>query len=245
VTSLVLRSRLLIDAGFRHGFSLRTGGVSEGPFASLNLGRSVGDDPARVEENYRRFIGAIEVSEIFEASQVHGRAVAVVDGAEVREIRAREADALIARSAAVGVRTADCIPILIGDVRTGAVAAVHAGWRGVTLRVLDAALDALGGRPEDLVAAIGPHIRPDAFEVGDDVAAQIAAAAHGEEVVRTGSAKPHVDLARAVRAQLAHRGVGRVDDVGGCTLTEAERFFSHRRDAGKTGRHLAGIAAKG
>lgn len=239
-----LSSELLARHGFAHGFSLRTGGVSAGAFASLNLGRAVGDEPACVAENVRRFAGAIgaDVGRLFEVSQVHGRAVArVAASSEVEAMRRVEADALVTSvpGAAIGVRTADCVPILIGDRESGAVAAVHAGWRGVVAGVLDAALDALASDAGSLVAAIGPHIR--VFEVSDEVAREIASAARGEDVVVAGSPRPHVDLARAVRAQLRARGVLEIDDVGGCTLSEPDRFFSHRRDAGRTGRHLSAI----
>lgn len=241
-----LSSALLSRSGFAHGFSLRTGGVSEGALASLNLGRAVGDEPARVAENMRRFAGAIgaDVERLFEVSQVHGRAVVCVTASsELEEVRRIEADALVTSvaGAAIGVRTADCVPILIGDRESGAVAAVHAGWRGVVAGVLDAALDALGADPASLVAAIGPHIR--LFEVSFEVASQIAAAARGEDVVTLREPRPHVDLAKAVRAQLRARGVLEIDDTGGCTLSEPERFFSHRRDAGRTGRHLSAIVA--
>ena len=94
----------------------------------------------------------------------------------------------------------------------------------------------------DVLAAIGPHIRPPSFEVGDEVAEEIHAASPGADPVVRGYAKPHIDLARVVCAQLAALGIapGHVDDVGGCTVTEATRFFSYRRDAGRTGRQ-AGI----
>lgn len=249
---VALRSSLLERHGFAHAFSLRTGGVSAAPFDSLNLGRSVGDDPRAVSENLARFLAAVDAKDVFEVSQVHGREVVIVDeGDEVLATRAREADALVTRirGACVGVRTADCAPILIADPERGAVAAVHAGWRGVVARVIDAALDrmiALGASAGELVVAIGPHIRADAFEVGDDVAAQIAREAHGEDVVLRGAERPRVDLAKTIRAQLSRRGVRdeNVDDVGGCTFTEPSRFFSHRRDAGRTGRHLAVIRAR-
>lgn len=244
---IALSSELLARHGFSHGFSLRTGGVSEGAFATLNLGRTVGDEPARVAENVRRFAGAIgaDVARLFEVSQVHGRAVVrVTASSEVEAVRKIEADALVTSvaGAAIGVRTADCVPVLIGDRDSGAVAAVHAGWRGVVAGVLDVALDALGADRGSLVAAIGPHIR--LFEVGDEVAGQIAAAARGEDVIIPRTPRPHVDLAKAVRAQLRARGVLEIDDVGGCTLSEPERFFSHRRDAGRTGRHLSAIVGR-
>jgi len=177
---------------------------------------------------------------------VHGAAVVEVGAADdVLGVRATEADALITRTVghAVAVRTADCVPILLADPKSGAVAAVHAGWRGVVARIAEAAVSRLGD-PSELVAAIGPHIRLAAFEVSDDVAAQIAEVAHGEQVVDERGPKPHVDLARTVRAQLLALGLTRIDDVGGCTHREHTRFFSHRRDRGTTGRHLSAIVAR-
>lgn len=241
----MLRSTLLQEAGFRHAFSTREGGVSEGPFASLNLARTVGDDPEAVAENTRRFAAALECDRLYEVSQVHGRQVERVRGEDVLEVRRREADALVtdAPGAAVAVRTADCVPILLADPETGAVAAVHAGWRGVAQRILFEALDALGAA--DPIAAIGPHIRLDAFEVGPEVAEALSAAVPNAQIVEAREPRPHVDLSAAVRAQLAEAGVTRVDDVGGCTHAEPARFFSHRRDAGRTGRQLSAIVARG
>jgi len=242
---IVLRSALLGERGFAHAFSLRTGGVSEGPFGTLNLGREVGDDPERVAENSARFRAELGARVVHEVSQVHGREVREVrEDDPVAALRALEADGLVTgvRGRAVAVRTADCVPILLAHTGSGRVAAVHAGWRGVVARVLAAAVERLGD-PARLLAAIGPHIRVGAFEVSPEVALEIAAAAHGAPVVVAGSRRPHVDLAVAVRAQLAALGVGSVDDVGGCTHAEPERFFSHRRDRGETGRHLAAIVA--
>jgi len=251
-TDVALCSELLTGHGFRHGFSLRTGGVSRAPFDTLNLGGAVGDAPSAVDENRRRFAKALGVplDRLYQASQVHRAGVRVV-GAEdhPEEVVRAEADALVVPAgvrAAVGVRVADCVPVLLADASTGAVAAVHVGWRGAVARVLDAALDALGADAGDVLAAIGPHIRVGAFEVGDDVADRIAAEAHGAAVVVRGGSKPHVDLARVVQAQLAHRGIDgeRVDDVGGCTLTEPERYFSYRRDGRRSGRHVGAIVAR-
>ncbi len=250
--AVILGSELLARHGFSHGFSLRTGGVSAAPFDTLNLARTVGDDPAAVAENTRRFVQAIgaEASPLYEVSQVHGNAVGQVEaGAGVEAVRGIEADALVigAGQGAVAVRTADCVPLLVGDRRSRTVAAIHAGWRGTVRGVVAATfavLEARGIDAKDVVVAIGPHIRLDAFEVGEDVAREIAAAAPGEDVVRWDDPRPHVDLARVVRAQLAGLGVesDAIDDVGGCTFTEADRFFSYRRDRAPSGRHLSAIA---
>jgi YfiH family protein len=246
---IVLRAERLAAAGFAHAFSTRLGGVSEGPYASLNLGRAVGDDLERVHENTRRFATAsgLDRSRIFEASQVHGNAVIEVHASdEPPTVRARQADALVARvpGDAVGVRTADCVPVLLADRRTGVVAAAHAGWRGVVARVVLEALRAMQSDPADIVAAVGPSIGPCCFEVGDDVAQQLGHAGGDGVVIRRGPSKPHVDLWRAVEHQLHDVGVRTIDTLGRCTVCEGEHFFSYRRDGQKSGRMLAAIAAR-
>jgi YfiH family protein len=250
--TLSLRSELLRSFGFRHGFSLRTGGVSLPPYSSLNLGRSVGDDLESVARNQRLFAAEVGYAEerLYEVSQVHGGAVEVVEGAVAPEqFRLREADALLSltEGCAVAIRTADCVPLLLADRATGAVAAVHAGWRGVVADVVGAAVTTLceraGSSPGALVAAIFPAISAAAFEVGAEVAEQIVAALRDRSVVQQGAARPHVDLARAVRLQLERAGLAaeRIEQLPGCTFGEHARFFSFRRDGGRTGRHLAAI----
>ena len=264
--SLSLRSQLLTELGFRHGFSLRTGGVSAGPYDSLNLGRTVGDSAAAVTENQLRFAREVGYStgRLYEVTQVHGAAVAAVDTGVAPELfRAREADALVslATGCALGIKVADCVAVLLADAETGAVAAAHAGWRGVAADVVGAAVRALAElhdvRPENLRAAVFPCIGVAAFEVGDEVAAQLAAAVGSARVVQQGatlrspaprgaSTKPHVDLALCVRLQLARAGLSQqhIETVAGCTFSEPERFFSYRRDGGVTGRHLAAIVPR-
>lgn len=251
--AVALRSALLAAHGFVHGFSTRLGGVSAPPFDALNFGRAVGDDPDAVAENHRIFATAIgyEVARLWETSQVHGADVREVGHEDaVAEVRAVHADAIVVRRPgdAAGVRTADCVPILVGDPRSGAAAAIHAGWRGVVLGVVAAGVRALGASdPGALVVAIGPHIRVESFEVGDDVAARIAAASPGvDPIVRVPGARPRADLACAIRAQLRVLGVreDRIDDVGGDTFAESARFHSHRRDGARSGRHLSVIKAR-
>lgn len=253
--TLSLRSRLLDQHGFRHGFSLRTGGVSEPPFATLNLARGVGDDPAHVAENHARLARDIgyEEDRLYELSQVHGAHVERASTGSVSEaLRARQGDALVCAvpGAAIGVRVADCAAILLAHPKSGTVAAVHAGWRGVVQGVIGAALSALcqeaEGRPDQLLAAVFPHIGVDAFELGEDVAQQIAASApEDSEVIRRGWGKPHADLGRAIVAQLARAGLAaeNIERLPGCTFREPERFFSYRRDGAASGRHLAVIVA--
>lgn len=249
-----LTSPILRTAGFRHAFFTRRGGASEGPFATLNFSVTVGDAPERVAENFRRAASVlgVPVGRLYFASQVHGSNARLVEPHEDREaIMACEADAVIATASGVAcaVRSADCIPILIGERRSGAVAAIHAGWRGVVRRVVGAGvarLRAAIGGDGDLVAAIGPHISVAHFEVSDDVAAELRGASQDSDVVVTGRAKPRVDLRRTVRAQLRELGLANdaIDDVPGCTFGDAERFFSFRRDGAISGRHLSAIVAR-
>lgn len=240
----IRQSSLLTAHGFRHGFSLRTGGVSEGAFASANLGRALGDLPEHVEENHRRLAAAVGYEQVFEVSQVHGamlRQVRIGQAPEV--VRQEEADGVFAvePGVAVGIRVADCVPILMAVKGTSRVAAVHAGWRGVEAGIAGrAAVTILGGRgTEELLVAIGPHIRMPRFEVGEEVATRLEAVSYGADAIDRSRPKPHIDLAAIVSAQLHTIGVTQIDDVGGCTYDDSDDFFSYRRDDGTTGRHLA------
>lgn len=138
----------------------------------------------------------------------------------------------------VGVRTADCLPVLLVDPRRRAVAAVHAGWRGASAHVLPSAIESMaseyGCKPGDIEAAIGPGIGPCCFEVGEEVAGKFS-----EEFVDRDGPKPHVDLAGILGAQLRQSGVGRFAIAGDCTSCDLERYFSHRAEHGDTGRMLA------
>jgi polyphenol oxidase len=248
-------SSLLQKAGFRHAFFGRGGGVSSGPYESLNFSISVGDDPENVQKNL--FLAAdalsVEMLRIFFLSQVHGATASVLEGTETADIvRTREGDALSSKSLdlACSVRTADCVPILAGDRRSGAVVAIHAGWRGIVRGVVEAgilSLRELASHRAEIVAAIGPHIRERAFEVSDDVARELEAASPVGGIVDRGHAKPHVSLARIVHGKLRTLGVpdDAIDDVGGCTHTEAKRFFSFRRDGKISGRLLSAIVPRG
>jgi purine-nucleoside/S-methyl-5'-thioadenosine phosphorylase / adenosine deaminase len=251
----LLRAPLLTELGFRHGFNLRKGGVSEGPYAWSNLGRAVGDDAQKVAENHRRFAAAVGYAPgaLYETSQVHDRAVCtIVAGDDVAAVRGREADALCTGLAgtAIGVRVADCVALLLADAQSGAVAAAHAGWRGVVRGVVEAAVDALllagGGRVDSLAVAVLPHIEACCFEVGDDVAEALFEISPDPEVIDRSRQKPHVDLRSIVGSKLRELGVqpARIEHVRGCTRCEPERFSSFRRDGQRSGRHVAAIVAR-
>jgi YfiH family protein len=256
-----LQSPLLRAAGFRHAFFTRRGGVSEGAYASLNFSVSVGDDPERVDANFARAGKVLELpaDSIAFLSQVHGSGVVSIGeadadpalGAPRARFPRREGDALLGTSpnVACGVRTADCVPILVGDRRSGAAVAIHAGWRGLVRGVIEASIAALrelAGERAELVAAIGPHIGPAAFEVGDDVARELEHASSARGVVDRSGVKARVALEPIARRKLEEAGVRRelVDLVPGCTLSEKDRFFSFRRDGKASGRHLSVIVPR-
>jgi YfiH family protein len=211
-------------------FTTRAGGVSAGPYASLNLGRWTDDDPAAVAENRRR---AVDARPLAFARQVHGTRVLTVDG-PTDETAIADADgvATAASGLALLVLTADCLPVALAA--PGAVAMVHAGWRGLSGGVLEEGVAAVRALDADgpIHAAIGPGAGGCCYEVGDDVAAQFPAWA------RTGR---RIDLKAVAAARLRDAGVAEVTDVTRCTMCEPDVFFSHRASGGLTGRQ-GGIA---
>ena len=259
----VLRSPLLAAAGFRHGFSTRRGGVSEGPFDSLNLGVASApgapDSLERIAENRRRLALAVAEADLpwVLSRQVHGADVHWSEGAvaDPHELdRLPIADAVAGRESGrlLSVRTADCLPILLACPRSGLAAAVHAGWRGLVVGVIPAAIEwlvARGADRESLVAAIGPAISVAHYEVGDDVLDAFRDVGV-EPVHRPPSAtqpKTHLDCAETARKILANSGVAseRVEILPACTFGEPGRFFSYRRDGARSGRLAAVIEPRG
>jgi YfiH family protein len=241
-----------------HAFSTRRGGVSQGPYATLNLGASVGDDRQAVEENRRRFFGAfaIQLSRVARAKQVHGDGVLLVDESlvsrdgfpQVLLDEGYEYDALMTNrpDLALVVTTADCLPLLIHDPIRGAVAAVHAGWRGTAKRIAARALAAMaaayGTEPADCRVAIGPGIRGCCYEVDAAVtdAMVVALPTWAEHAVATRPGHFRLDIPGVNRAILMGAGVqpGRIADVGLCTACRTDLFFSHRAEKPRTGRMM-------
>ncbi len=250
-----MRSPLLLSAGFRHAFFLRNGGVSPAPFDSLNFSVSVGDTPAHVHDNLRIAADDLGVAadHILYLDQIHSALVLPGSRADhAATYRTTQGDGVVSADplVACAVRTADCAPVLIADRASGAVAAIHSGWKSTAQDIVAAGVRALrelaGGRV-DLLAAVGPHIEACCFEVGDDVATTLAGASPDHEVVRPGPrGRPHVDLRRIIHAQLARAGVAQqaIDHVRGCSVCDRERFFSYRRDGARSGRMLAAIVAR-
>ncbi|MCI0571535.1 MAG: peptidoglycan editing factor PgeF [Myxococcaceae bacterium] len=233
-----------------HGFTTRAGGVSDAPFASLNLGLSVGDRPEAVAENFTLLArtAGIPVSAWWRVSQVHGDAVvqAPSEQGEGLPPPCATADALWTDTPghAVGVLTADCVPLLLVDPDGRRVAAVHSGWRGTAARIAARAVEALvaqGARPERLLAATGPCIQRCCYQVSGELAGRFDAEfGPGLTTVVEGS-QARLDLVEAVERTLRAAGLraGNVQRLPDCTACDAGRFYSHRRDAGHTGRHLS------
>lgn len=213
--------------------SLRTGGVSTGVYASLNLGEHVGDSPVAVAANRRALRQAAALpAEPRWLRQVHGTAVADLDGAA--EIG--PADAAITRSVGCvcAILTADCLPVLFADVEGAVVGAAHAGWRGLAAGVLENAVRAMQVPPSRLLAWIGPGIGPEHFEVGAEVRREFVDADPASAVCFRASPAGRflADLAALARRRLQAAGVARIDDIAACTYGDANRFFSYRRDGG-------------
>ncbi len=250
---LLKTSNLLEKEGFRHGFFLRRGGVSSGVFSSLNFTTTTGDSPDNVRRNLEIAGAEIGVApeKIYYLSQVHGTESLIVDGQEVAErVLENEGDIVLTRApgVAAAIRTADCVPVLIACRKTGWVAACHSGWQGCVRGAAPATVDVLRrAGAEDLIASIGPHISSRAFEVDEDVAQQLVDASPDRNIVDRGYEKPHVDLRRMVRAQLAASGLSHqsIDDVDGCTVLDEADFFSFRRDGNPSGRMLSAIVGRG
>ncbi len=231
--------------------TLRGGGVSRGPYATLNLGLSVGDEPAAVAVNRERVAAhfGLPIERVMRLDQVHGKRVRVAGLDPIGS----EGDALIGDDPEwlLVVSAADCLPVLVHDPVAGAVAAIHAGWRGAVAGVVPAALNALGERygsdPGRVNVWFGAAIRAARYQVGPEVAeafrrADAPSAALSPDPLAPG--RYRADVPTLVRAQLERGGVPgvRIFDSGVCTSADP-RCYSHRRDAGRSGRHWAVIRA--
>ncbi|MGE5470864.1 MAG: peptidoglycan editing factor PgeF [Bacteroidota bacterium] len=214
--------------------TLRTGGCSAAPWDSFNLGDHVGDAAAQVASN-RAVLRRQLPGEPLWLEQVHGTAVADADSSAGRP----QADAAIARQAGkvCAVMTADCLPVLFCDRAGTVVAAAHAGWRGLLAGVLETSLAKMAVPPGEILAWLGPAIGPASFEVGDEVRAAFVA----HDPAATAAFRAHrsgkwlADIYTLARQRLDDAGVTSISGGGLCTVSDARRFFSYRRD-GVTGR---------
>ena len=225
--------------GVRVACTLRTGGVSGGPFESLNLGTRVGDAPEAVAENRRRVVQSHSLpEEPWWLVQVHGTRVADAD----TETAPATADAAVSRQhgRVLAIQVADCLPVLLASDDGAVVGAAHAGWRGLSAGVLEATIAAMRVDPQRLAAWLGPAIGPAHFEVGEEVRAAFLA----QDAQAAGAFAPNArgrwqcDLVALARRRLTGLGVSAIAAAHVCTYADAERCFSYRRD-GQTGRMAA------
>lgn len=237
-----------IPAPCRHGFTTRHGGVSGPPFDTLNLGWKWGDRPESVAENRRRLLAVAGADTMFRVSQVHGtRIVRVRREDDAQAVAAVQADGLCTDEPGAGlsIHVADCTPILLACPRTGACAALHAGWRGTVAGIARAGVKAMaahfGCRPEELRAALGPCIGACCFEVGPEVVGALLAtrpSAREDGSVIPGGRKEHIDLRRVQRTDLLAAGLlpANIDVSADCTFCDpGQRFFSFRKAGRSTG----------
>ena len=244
-----------IPAVFRHGFTTRQGGVSAPPFDSLNLGWKWGDARASVDENHRRLLAVSGASVMLRASQVHGiRILRVTHGDDPMAVAAEQADGLVTDDPGLGIsiHVADCTPILMACPRTGACAALHAGWRSTVAGMARAGVAAMvsnfGCSPQELRVALGPCIGACCFEVGSEVAdafvmAMPAARSNGVVLTVPGRAS-HIDLRTFQRLELESAGVlpENIDTSTDCTRCDPDhRFFSFRAAGRATGQSVGFI----
>ncbi len=242
-------------ARIRHAFFTRSGGVSQGVYASLNGGVGSNDVPDKVAENRARMAAVLGVApdRLITAYQIHSPDVVVADKAWTSADRPR-ADAIVTRTPqlAIGVSTADCGPLLLADSEARVIGAAHAGWRGALTGVIEAAIAAmeqLGAERARIAAALGPTIRQPNYEVGPEFVARfLAADADNARFFAPSARADHAmfDLAGFIAGRLQRAGVAQFEDLGLCTYAEPDRFFSYRRTSrlGEPdyGRHINAIA---
>lgn len=247
-------SLLAAVPGLRHAFFTREGGVSSGIYAALNGGLGSNDDPANVAENRRRMAEHVGVApeRFISLHQIHSPDVLVADGAWPAGPRPK-GDALVTNTPgiALGVSTADCGPVLFVDPQARVIGGAHAGWKGALTGVLESTIDAmekLGAKRSGIIAAIGPLIRQESYEVGNEFVTRFVEVDADNAVffipsVREGHAM--FDLAGFIRQRLERAGILMIDDIGLDTYAD-ERFFSYRRSVHRKepdyGRHIHAIA---
>lgn len=249
-----LTSAALRKAGAAHGFFGRAGGVSTGIFSSLNAGLGSADDPANTAENRLRCRDTLGADHLLTLYQVHSADVVIVT--EPWSGQGPKADGMATRlkGVALGVLAADCMPFLFIDAEAEVVGAAHAGWRGALSGVLEATIRAMvsiGAAADRIVAAVGPCLRQENFEVGVDVLEAFADKnPQAEQFFAPGvsAQKRQFDLAGFGRSRLEAVGVQNLDDLNVCTLGDSGDYFSYRasRRAGEPdyGRNLSAIALR-
>jgi YfiH family protein len=233
--------------GIKHGVFTRQGGVSQAPWASLNMGGNVGDPPDNVRQNHELMLDALALgrSRACTVWQVHSADVVIANAPRPGRRWLAQADGIITDrlDLPLTMRFADCTPILLFDPRRGVIGLAHAGWRGtvqgVAGRTVTTMCQVYGCRPQDILAGIGPSIGPERYQIGVEVVAAVRD--HfglTEGLVRRNPADgtDYLDLWAANQLDLQRAGVEQIEVAGICTASNTDEFFSHRAEHGRTGR---------
>ncbi|MGD0877851.1 MAG: peptidoglycan editing factor PgeF [Anaerolineales bacterium] len=238
--------------GLTQAVFTRQGGCSPDPWASLNFGGTVGDDPERVRNNLNRALLALGCApeSTYDVWQVHGINVAFTDAPRPAEFPHLQADTILTNRPGITLlmRFADCVPILLHDPVRKVAGIVHAGWMGTVRGTVRMAVEAMQSRygsvPSDILAGIGPSIGPDHYEIGPDVIAQVRQAfgQNASSLLTDHVGATHFDLWAANRLTLENTGVWQIELAGLCTACHTEAWYSHRAERGRTGRFGAIIA---
>ena len=243
-------------AGFANGFSTRVGGVSPFPANDLNLAGYDEDSAENIAENRRRFLATFEGEyKLATVWQIHSDRIKHVAGEDDIEMSDEKFDALVSNleDVMLGVKTADCVPVLIGDPATGAFAAVHAGWRGtaesVVAKTVAKMRTTFGTDPRDLLCAIGPAATCRSYEIGQDVIDVFRDNFDDGDKYLSATRDGHamIDLHAANRAQLVSCGVDKIFTAPVCTMERTDLFFSYRVEKklyGRTGRLMSVIGKR-
>ena len=229
--------------------SMRQGGYSEGRYGEFNINRYCGDSDEAIRKNREALCRLLDITDdrLLMPHQVHKAEIAVVD--EQRDIDLEGYDALMTNveEVCIGVSTADCIPVLLYDQKQRAICAVHAGWRGTVMRIVEQAVSRMqnvyGTSPHDLIAQIGPGIHLESFEVGDEVYESFMKAGFNMERISRKYDKWHIDLPECNRLQLIETGIPehQINVSHVCTFQQSDTFFSARRLGIDSGRIFTGI----
>ncbi len=231
----------------QHGVFTRQGGSSCAPWASLNVGGNIGDDPCHVRSNHKHMYRALGVSEQRACTvwQVHSADIVLANGPVCGRRWLAQADGMLsaAEDTPLGMRFADCVPLLFYDPLRQVIGMAHAGWRGtvqdIAGRMVQAMVDAWGCRPADIQAGIGPSIGPQAYQVGEEVVAAVHSCCGTlEGLVRRKPADgtAWLDLWACNRLLLERAGLRQIEVSGICSASRLDEFFSHRAEGGRTGR---------
>lgn len=236
----------LKSAGLHHAAVTRHGGVSHSPWRSLNLGGSVGDSSEHVIENKRLVLQKLGfgVASVFDVWQVHGASVAVANTPRPTDMAQPQADIILTDQPRITLlmRFADCVPVLLFDPQHRVAGIVHAGWQGTVKKAVQTAVYAMEQRyrssPAQIMAAIGPSIGPDHYQIGDEVTQQVETAFGSDavSVLASSNGTTHFDLWKANQILLDQAGVLNIETAGICTACHVGDWYSHRAENGRTGR---------